>query len=257
MTTTSAPDTRGPAGDLGYLHPDRLRLGGTAVFAGDWTTEATGLPIPTGYIGVLIDRWNGWAVWSCTREVAEAVVADQHQARAAHRAQAAADGPDGPDLDEAVDETLPELSFDGDTIVYRNRLQEETRFDPDEAGEYVICGWMWTWQAVDPADCRRIVGTIPADGDHQRWVQLPHTELRVPHDRLRVTSLEQLQRPNGVASTTSTVSSAPRPGRGSPSSASATPTGTPPTSSPSTNCSPATRSRPAGHSAGTSPPGRS
>jgi len=30
-----------------------------------------------GSVGTLIDWWNGWAVFSCTRPVAEAVVAQQ------------------------------------------------------------------------------------------------------------------------------------------------------------------------------------
>ena len=46
------------------------------MFSGDWawTIGADGTDrITVGYVGTLIDTWNGWAVFSCTRSVAAAI----------------------------------------------------------------------------------------------------------------------------------------------------------------------------------------
>ena len=72
----AAASPTGDGRDLSHLHPDRLRIGGVGVFSGDWawTTAADGADrIAVGYVGTLIDTWNGWAVFSCTRPVAEAI----------------------------------------------------------------------------------------------------------------------------------------------------------------------------------------
>lgn len=58
-----------PSPDLAYLHPDNLRIGSIGVFAGDWACTGRPPRIPVGFVGVLIDHWNGLAVWRCTREV--------------------------------------------------------------------------------------------------------------------------------------------------------------------------------------------
>src|SRR5256714_2943794 len=58
-----------------HLRPERIRIGSIGVFAGDWawTPAADGaMRIPVAFVGTLIARWNGWAVFACTREVAEA-----------------------------------------------------------------------------------------------------------------------------------------------------------------------------------------
>ena len=74
--------------DLAYLHPDTLTFGGVGVFSGDWEllADTPGYLLEHGYIGTLIDWWNGWAVFTCTREVAEAIVAQQDRIRAEVRA---------------------------------------------------------------------------------------------------------------------------------------------------------------------------
>jgi hypothetical protein len=52
---------------------------------------------------------------------------------------------------------------------------------------------------VDPADCDRIAGRLPAAGAHQEYVVLTHTpDLIVPHDWLRVTSLAQMPTHHGI-----------------------------------------------------------
>jgi hypothetical protein len=50
-------------------------------------------------------------------------------------------------------------------------------------------GFTWTWQAVDPADCDRIAGVLPAFGQHREYVMATHQPLQMPHDRLTVTEV--------------------------------------------------------------------
>jgi len=194
--------------DLSYLHPDRLRLGGTGVFAGDWAltaaTDDSPPRVPVGFVGVLIDTWNAFAVFACAREVAEAIVADQQRLRDAERARLHTEGVRGPALTARLDEAFAPMWFDGDEIVVDERATHGdadglSRIGPDEQGRYVVNGWNWTWTAVDPADCDRIAGRIPPDGEHQEYVVLTHTGMRVPHDRLRVTSLTRRATHNGEA----------------------------------------------------------
>ena len=74
--------------EVSHLHPDRVRPGGVGVFSGDWARTSGpdgGDRIEVGFVGTLIDRWNGWAVFSCTRPVAEAIVADQQRHRDEYR----------------------------------------------------------------------------------------------------------------------------------------------------------------------------
>lgn len=206
---TGADGSPSPAPDLSHLHPDRLRLGGTGVFAGDWARindPRRGARIPVGFIGVLIDTWNGWAVFTCTRQVADAIVDDQQRCRDHVREHLAAGGRTGEDLTDALEDTMPSMRWDGDDIVLNHRhtachKEVVDRFRPDTDGNYIVCGWNWTWEAVPPQACDRIAGIIPPEGEHQRWVQLTHTDMRVPHERLRVTTLRQHTTANGVAYT--------------------------------------------------------
>ncbi|MDZ5447262.1 hypothetical protein U2F26_31910 [Micromonospora sp. 4G57] len=146
-----------------------MRLGGPGVFAGDWawTPNAGGvMRIPVAFAGTLVDTWNGWAVFTCTRQVAEAIVAEQQAARDRYRQHLAADGITGERQQRMVDESLARLRFDGDVIV-----ADETRVhgDPDAVeritsdpdGRYTVMGRAWTWTAVHPYDCDRIAGDLP------------------------------------------------------------------------------------------------
>ncbi|MEV4481826.1 DUF4314 domain-containing protein [Micromonospora coxensis] len=159
----------GDGRDLRHLYPERVRLGGPGVFAGDWawTPEGGGqMRIPVGFVGTLVDTWNGWAVFTCSREVAEAIVVDHQEHRARCRQFAADGGMPEVDLDRLVDESMARLWFDGDVIV-----ADETRVagDPDAIerispradGRYIVMGWSWTWLPVHPYDCDRIVGELP------------------------------------------------------------------------------------------------
>ncbi|MCW6004308.1 hypothetical protein K1W54_06895 [Micromonospora sp. CPCC 205371] len=153
--------------------------------------------IPVGYAGTLIDRWNGWAVFTCTRTVAEAIVAEQQAQRDRLHADLIGQGRSPDDAAGGVNDAMGTMRFDEDTIIVDETAvygdpDAVTRIEPDRDGRYVVMGGSWCWQAVDPHDCDRIVGDLPAPGDEQQFVELPHTGMRVPHDRLRVTNLLML-----------------------------------------------------------------
>ncbi|MFI5951884.1 DUF4314 domain-containing protein [Micromonospora chalcea] len=159
--------------DVSHLYPDRVRIGGVGVFAGDWarTTGPDGDDrVEVGFVGILIDYWNGWAVFSCTRDVAEAIVADQQRHRDRYRDRLREQGVPAGDLDRQVDEALADLSFDGDVIVADQRALSGDpdaidRITADGDGRYVVMGRSWCWEAVDPYACDRIVGDLP-DADN-------------------------------------------------------------------------------------------
>ncbi|WP_250008780.1 DUF4314 domain-containing protein [Actinoplanes sp. M2I2] len=183
--------------DVSQLHPDQVRIGSAGVFAGDWSV--TGGPdgdrIAVGFAGTLIDRWNGWAVFSCTRPVAEAIVTGHQDQRALVRAGLQQQGLPDAELDHRVDTELADLRFDGDVLIADQRVMADDpqaihRCGPDLDGHYVVMGWNWCWQAVDPYRCDRIVGDLPLPGDQQQFEMLRHTPgLRVPHTRLQLTGV--------------------------------------------------------------------
>ncbi|MFE9206637.1 DUF4314 domain-containing protein [Micromonospora sp. NPDC007230] len=156
--------------DMSHLTPDRVRLGGPGVFAGDWAWAPDGdgeMRIPVGFVGTLVDTWNGWAVFTCTRQVAEAIVADQRDARDRYRRHVAGEGISGQRQDRMVDESMARLWFDGDVIVAdETRVHDDPdateRISPDSDGQYMVMGRAWTWLPVHPYDCDRIAGDIPA-----------------------------------------------------------------------------------------------
>ncbi len=191
--------------DLSHLHPDRLRLGSIGVFAGDWAWTGNPPRIPVGFVGTLIDHWNGWAVFRCTREVAEAIVADQNRMREAERARLAAAGITGRELQQRVDEAVAPMCFDGDDLVCDETAIHgdgaADRHSPGEDGRYCVQGFNWCWIAVDPAVCDQIAGVLPELGRHREFVYATHEPLRMPHDRLTVASINYLQTHRGVAYT--------------------------------------------------------
>lgn len=194
--------------DLHEMKPDQVRLGGTAVFSGEWMwTDGGEGPdyARIGFVGTLIDTWNGWAVFSCTRPVAEAIIADLQDQRGRERERLQGRGVAEQDLDRQVDARFAVVSFDGDTVVVDQRVQSDDpeaieRIAPDNDGLYVAMGRNWCWEAVDPYRCDRIVGDLPAPGEHQQFVTLAHTsQLRLPHARLRLELLRQWPAPDGTA----------------------------------------------------------
>ncbi|MEV0726901.1 DUF4314 domain-containing protein [Micromonospora purpureochromogenes] len=164
--------TLSPGGDdrdVRHLRPDAVRRGGPGVFAGDWawTPNADGeMRVPVGFVGTLVDTWNGWAVFTCTREVAQAIVAEQQEARDRYRAHLAAEGIAGERQDRLLDESMARMRFDGDVIVVDESLvhgdpDAVERIAPGRDGRYTVMGRAWTWIAVHPYDCDRIAGDIP------------------------------------------------------------------------------------------------
>ncbi|GGK31410.1 hypothetical protein GCM10010124_25200 [Pilimelia terevasa] len=145
--------------------PRPLRIGEEGIFAGDWALTydpATGRHrVPVGFPGLLIDWWNGFAVWSCSRPVAEAVVADQQCLRDQVTHTLTGQGLTGTALRAELDLQAAPMVWDGaDIIVDQTRLHGPadglSRISPDQRGRYVICGWRWTWTLVDPTDCDRV-----------------------------------------------------------------------------------------------------
>ncbi|MGI5151417.1 hypothetical protein ACQEVC_34475 [Plantactinospora sp. CA-294935] len=147
--TLEVPAPSRPPGATAEEHPvDRV------VFSGEWLMYdgPDGVRFQSGYAGRLIDRWNGWAVWECTREVAAAVVTDNEIARRHTRGLLQAQGMQEPALSRALDADVCEMSWDGDVIVVDRRAFGEDaqflRIGPNERGLYVVMGQIWTWDDV-------------------------------------------------------------------------------------------------------------
>ncbi|MFI7543774.1 hypothetical protein [Actinoplanes sp. NPDC049599] len=181
--------------DLTELRPDQVRVGRVGVFSGEWMwTHPDDGPdfLRMGFVGTLIDRWNGWAVFSCTRPVAEAIVAEQQHRRAHELQILVAGGMTPQQARREVDTMLADLHFDGEVIVADQRVRSDDpeaieRTAPDPDGRYVVMGRNWCWEAVDPYRCDHIVGELPDSGGEQEFVVLTHTPgMRLPHDRLRL-----------------------------------------------------------------------
>ncbi|MGS2619301.1 DUF4314 domain-containing protein [Micromonospora sp. LZ34] len=163
----------GDGRDLSHLHPKQVRIGGPGVFAGDWawTPNSDGqMRIPVGFVGTLVDTWNGWAVFACTRQVAEAIVADQQAARDRYRQHLADEGATATDAGDLVDESMARMRLHGDVIeVDETRVYGDPeavqRIAPGADGRYIVMGWAWTWIPVHPYDCDRIAADIPDPPD--------------------------------------------------------------------------------------------
>jgi hypothetical protein len=195
--------------DVSHLHPDRVRIGHVGVFSGNWawTVDADGADrVAVGFVGTLIE-WNGWAVFCCTRQVAEAIVADQQEHRRELRESLRGQGVPEPELDRRVNAELTDLRFDGDVIIADQRAQYDDpeaieRISPSRDGRYVVMGWNWCWEAVDPYLCDRIVGDVPEPGLEQDFELLRHTPgLRVPHTGLHLTDVRNQPVSAGLAFT--------------------------------------------------------
>lgn len=178
---------------LTHLTPGKVRIGSTGIFAGEWDFGAT-RRYAVGYVGVLERRWNGWAEFTCTRDVAAAIVADHTAAYTARHDWFVADGHTSEQAATLTAAAMPRLWWDGDTVLHDESgisgvPDAVIRYTPDIDGNYEIAAGIWTWDAVRPWDCERIVGTIPARGRQQRWLPLRHSDLRIPNHRLAVTDL--------------------------------------------------------------------
>ncbi|MFI9643544.1 hypothetical protein ACIG87_26415 [Micromonospora sp. NPDC051925] len=213
----SAPELHTAGGD--HLAAAHIMIGDVGVFAGEWSAyEHHGRNRHrTGFVGRL-DAQRGrngrYAVFSCDRDIAEEIVAEQERLRDETRQRLRAAGLRGPDLDAELDLAYAPMRFDGDDIVLDERgvhgnAEGLSRICPDAEGRYVICGWRWEWQAVDPADCDRVAGTPPAASAQPARIPLVHSRLHVPHHRLAVTSLTESTTHDGVFTATLCLDGAP------------------------------------------------
>ncbi len=156
--------TASPTGtDLSHLHPDRVGIGAAGVFSGDWHRTSGLDRYTTGYLGILAGRWNGWAVFTCTREVADAIVADHDRQRRTLRNDLRDSGVAEAHLPRRVDAEAARLSFDGDVFIADLRVLQDDpeaieRVHPDGDGRYVVMGGIWCWETVNPYACDRIIG---------------------------------------------------------------------------------------------------
>jgi hypothetical protein len=137
--------------------------GRSRVFAGDWLANGCDCHLYTdGYVGDLMRRYNGWAVFRTTRAVAEAIVAHHQntftQAMAGHAGV-------GMHLAGAWLATLTQLTsitWLASLIIVDSRRStaDNTHVEvttPDADGCYTI-GWGWAWDDVEAADVHTIHG---------------------------------------------------------------------------------------------------
>jgi hypothetical protein len=165
--------------DAARLTPDKIRVGGTGIFSGEWALTDDNR-YETGYVGILHGRWNGWAVFTCARDVAAAIVADHARVRTERHQRLVAAGHTPAAADDLVAADLAHLWWDGDTIVHDERVLTDDpdaihRYPPDTDGHYTIAGGIWTWEAVPPWHCDRIHGTIPARSEPRATTASPAT----------------------------------------------------------------------------------
>jgi len=133
------------------------------VFTGDWLANGCDCHLYTdGYVGDLIRRHHGWAVFRTTRAGAEAIVA--HRQNTFTRAMAERAGT-GLHLAGALLATLTQLTsitWLGSLIIVDSRLStaDDTHVEvttPDADGCYTI-GWGWAWDDVEATDVHTIHG---------------------------------------------------------------------------------------------------
>jgi hypothetical protein len=200
----------GDGRDLSHLNAKDIRPGRYGVFSGEWHLTCDDGPdrYRVGYAGILTGSWNGWAVFTCTRAVAERIVAELDAQREAERAALWARGiRRRAEVNREIDQRWARLWFDGDVLVVDHRGQQRDRHAIDRVavdldGQYVVLGGDWCWDAVDPMGCDQVIGELPDAGQEQAWTLLRHTPgLRVPHDRLRVTDVQRRTIRNGEAFT--------------------------------------------------------
>jgi hypothetical protein len=143
-----------------------MRVGDPGVFAHHGLTGTGRDPagFTVGYRGRLQDWCNGWAVWSSTRDLVEAMVTEQRRLRHIATGQLAADGYTGAELATRLDAAPPPMYFDGSDLIvdeYANFDDHPVvRISPDRQGRYIPMGWHWTWVTVDPARCDRVAGHL-------------------------------------------------------------------------------------------------
>lgn len=148
-----------PTGGQSPGQPGRRR-----VFTGDWLTGGCGCHIYSeGYAGDLVRRWNGWAVFTVPRAVAEAIVIQHQTTVTTTMIERAGNGEHLADAWLATLQQLASITWLRGLIVVDSRVlaADPTAVEvttPDADGNYTI-GWGWTWDDVDAADVHTLHGT--------------------------------------------------------------------------------------------------
>jgi hypothetical protein len=162
----------GDGRDLSHLRPETLRVGRYAVFSGEWylTDDEGPDRYRVGFVGVLEDFWNEWAVFVCDRTVAEQIVADRAADREADRDTRLTPAEQDRELDHRWGRTY----FDGDVLVVDQRIAQGdpeaiARSTARDDGRWSVRSMNLCWDAVDPADCDDIIGALPPAGQEQAW----------------------------------------------------------------------------------------
>ena len=141
----------------------------TEVFSGDWlesTDPSCRHQYREGFTGVRAGLWNGWAVFTVTRQVMAAII-DSHHTEMSELISASVAA--GRHRDEAwldAQQHMASLSWLGRLVIVDGRVlhSDPTVVEvvaPDGAGRYRV-GFGWTWQAVDPTDVHTVHGGRPA-----------------------------------------------------------------------------------------------
>jgi hypothetical protein len=151
--------------ELAGWEPEAISVGEAGVFACESLWSFSDQFPHIGYLGTLSGFWNAAAVFTCTRPVAEAIVADEQAKRAAVQAALQAAGAPDAAAGRQVNDAMPNLSFDADTIVIDERAltgdpDSVVRIAPDANSRYEV-GWSWGWHLVRPSSCHRVVGDLP------------------------------------------------------------------------------------------------
>jgi len=140
----AAPDTSG---------------GNRVAFTGDWLAGGCICHIyREGYAGILTRRWNGWAEFSVTRRVAEAIVR-RHQSDFTNLMRQHNTGEPADAWLTALRSTAS-VTWLADMIVVDSRVlhDDDTIVHiaaPSPQGRYLI-GWGWMWDDVDTADIHTV-----------------------------------------------------------------------------------------------------
>jgi hypothetical protein len=137
---------------------------GRRVFTDDWLTGGCGCHIYSdGYAGDLVRRWNGWAVFTVTRAVAEAIVTQHQTTVTTIMIERAGAGEHIADAWLATLQQLASTTWLRGLIVVDSRILADDPATveittPDADGNYTI-GWGWTWDEVNTADVHTVHGT--------------------------------------------------------------------------------------------------
>jgi hypothetical protein len=133
------------------------------VFTGEWLANGCGCHLyRDGYVGELVRRWNGWAVFRASRPVAAAIVAAQQRVFMGLMLQEVGDGARTDDAWLRTAAQVASVTWAADMIVVDSRaLHDDPQAveisTPDGDAFYTV-GWGWMWDDTDAANVHTIHG---------------------------------------------------------------------------------------------------